>query len=144
MSVDLFAIYLCTKVLLSLNEFQTAPNLPLPVSSLLTTRNQETVLKSVEVLALAFLLCAVAKDLKDLDIICRSLGWKFPSAHNSLRSEMQKCDSLALLPLGHRSECLIKGCFLTPCLHPARLHALARRFCNLYHLFPNPRALTRP
>lgn len=45
-------------------------------------------LKSVQVLALAFLICAVAKDLTDLVIICKTSGSKLASARNSLRSEM--------------------------------------------------------
>lgn len=113
----------------SLTEFHTATKLSLPVFSPLHVRNQEIVLKSGQVLVSQLGCCQGSKRPGH---ICESLGSTFASAHNSLQSEIQKCDSLALLPLGHRFECLIKGCFLTTCLHPACMHALAWCFCNFY------------
>lgn len=83
-----------TKILSLLNKFQTTTNLFVLVPTFLSLSHSKidgtmkwTLKVCLFFLILAFLICAAAKDLKDLVIICKSLGSKFASEHNSSHRE---------------------------------------------------------
>lgn len=68
-------------------------------------------LESVHVLILAFLIRATAKDLKDLVLICKSLGSEFASEHSSSQRKWRH----GTPPLPSEAQFLIKDSFLTTC-----------------------------
>lgn len=86
-------------------------------------------------LILAFLICATAKDLKDLVIICKNIGSKFASQHNSTHSQ-RKCRNGTGWPSPLPSEIQFwmfnKRQFPHSMLHPTCMYALAWCFCNFH------------
>lgn len=130
-----------TKILSLPNKFQTTTNLFVLVPTFLSLSHSKidgtmkwTLKVCLFFLILVFLICATAKDLKDLVIICKSLGSKFASEHNSSHRENAEMWPVGCPPPHSETQfwTFNKRQFPHNMLHPTCMHALAWCFCNFH------------